>query len=95
MLLCQLTWANSNRFAVVIGNNTGLDSSKSLKYAHRDAKKMYRVLTALGEFKPENTSLLLGKTATDVWKALKTIQKQAARRAPMRTMARVFLTRSL
>ena len=62
-----------DRFAVVIGNNTGGPEDVELRYAQDDARKMASVLTSLGGFAPENLVLLDGKTADDVRRALITV----------------------
>ncbi len=69
--------AQEKRFAVIIGNNSGLKNSVTLKYAKKDAKKMYHLLIEIGGFKPENTLLLLDKNVYEVLKSLKKIEKKA------------------
>lgn len=67
----------TQRYAVIVGNNSGGKLEVPLKYAQRDAKKMYNILTELGRFEKENTYLLLEQQATSVWQALKKIQTKA------------------
>ena len=59
-----------NRYAVVIGNNVGRQDEARLRYAEDDAKKVMAVLQSLGDFRPENSVLLLGKGAQDVQRVL-------------------------
>jgi uncharacterized caspase-like protein len=64
-----------NRHALIIGINDYTDPKiPDLKYAEIDAQSLYKTLTdpQVGGFKPENTTLLLGKQAStrDVKKAL-------------------------
>ncbi|MBN2344096.1 MAG: caspase family protein [Deltaproteobacteria bacterium] len=78
ILLCSHTAkADLHRFALLIGNNAGGEADEQLRYAQRDAKKMYRLLTELGRFKKENTSLLLEETEPSVWKKLNEIETRA------------------
>lgn len=59
-----------NRYAVVIGNDTGRAGEAKLRYAEDDAKKVMGVLQSLGNFRPENSVLLLGKGAQEVQRVL-------------------------
>lgn len=59
-----------NRYAVVIGNNVGQANEAPLRYAEDDAKKVMGVLQSLGDFRPENTVLLLAKGPTEVQRVL-------------------------
>ena len=71
LLAAQSAFADSHRFAVVIGNNEGLDKSETLKYAQKKKKKIYNLLIELGRFKKHSTSLLLDQRADKVWRALR------------------------
>jgi hypothetical protein len=68
--LTNLAAAETHRFGVVIGNNLGHDPGKELRYAEQDAKKIFKVLTELGGFRPGNLQLLLGASAAEVWDAI-------------------------
>jgi formylglycine-generating enzyme required for sulfatase activity len=64
-----------NRHALIIGINEYADTKiPKLKFAETDAQSLYQTLTdpQVGGFKPENTTLLLGKQATtrEIKKAL-------------------------
>lgn len=84
--------AQSHRFALIIGNNEGDNPEETLRYAHRDAQKMYNLLTEIGRFKQKNTVLLLEKKSTEVWRHLKEIEKKAARyhREGKKTMLLIY-----
>jgi len=58
------------RYAVVIGNNAGARDEPILRYAERDAARLYDVLKDLGGFHPENMVLLEHEEATTVRRAL-------------------------
>ncbi len=55
--------ARTQRYALIVGNNVGAGNEGRLRYAEADAQKIYGVLLALGEFRPEDSVLLLGDTA--------------------------------
>jgi hypothetical protein len=55
--------AQGQRYAVVVGNNVGGSEEGRLRYAEADARKVHDVLLSLGEFRPENSVLLLGEGA--------------------------------
>lgn len=62
--------AQVQRFAVVIGNDTGQGDEVTLRYAERDADKVADVLGDLGGFPAENVVSLRGKTAEAARRAL-------------------------
>ena len=62
--------ADVARFAVIIGNNKGDGTDGELRYAERDAAKVYDVLKDLGGFDPANMVLLRGETAPTVTRTL-------------------------
>ncbi len=82
--------ADPDRFAVIIGNNTGLADSEPLRYAVRDARKMHDLLIGQGGFDAPNTILLVDQPADAVWQALKQIE-QAARRRSEKTGSNTML----
>ncbi|MBW2735914.1 MAG: caspase family protein [Deltaproteobacteria bacterium] len=67
------------RFALIIANNRGQDSSRDLRHAHSDARKFSQVLMELGGFSPTNVTVLLGRSRGDVLQALKTIETKIRR----------------
>ncbi|MBN2715430.1 MAG: caspase family protein, partial [Deltaproteobacteria bacterium] len=71
--------ATTSRFALIVGNNRGGEDEDTLRYATRDARKIYNLLTQLGRFKKENTFLQLDGTAKSFWQNLDTLEKKAAR----------------
>lgn len=77
LLLCGAqAAADTRKFAVVFGNNRGHDPEEALRYAHRDAAKFHQVLTELGGFSPDDTTLLLGADAPEVTAALDAVGKR-------------------
>lgn len=58
--------ASVERFAVIIGNNSGLPEDATLRYAESDASRMFDVLRELGGFQPANMVLLRDEDATTV-----------------------------
>ena len=58
------------RFAVVVGNNTGRASETPLRYAETDADRIYDTLKGVGGFAPENILLLKGERAPALTRAL-------------------------
>lgn len=79
LLGLALLWPSSGlaatvKLAVVIGNNRGHDPARTLRFAERDARKVFNVLTQLGDFDRRHSRLLLGRPARDVWRALKSVE---------------------
>lgn len=70
LLLPSSAWAETIRFAVVVGNNAGRGDLPPLRYAETDAGKFARVLLELGDVTPEHLHLLQGKTVKDLEEAL-------------------------
>jgi uncharacterized caspase-like protein len=58
------------RMALVVGNNQGGLDTRPLRYATEDARKLYAVLTDLGEVRREDAVLLLDRSAEEMWAAL-------------------------
>ena len=73
-------FAATQRFALVLGNNLGFDKGERLRYAERDARKFHSVLTSLGGFNKEDTTLLLNADSDKAWTALKDIERRLVRR---------------
>jgi hypothetical protein len=63
-------WADVQRYALVVGNDAGAPGEARLSYAESDARKIAGVLGSLGDFAPENTVLLLGRSAAEVQRVL-------------------------
>lgn len=64
----------THKVAVVVGNNQGHDANRTLRFAERDAQKMFDVLTELGGFDRDKSRLLLGQTAETVWEAVNSLE---------------------
>ncbi|HXI55213.1 MAG TPA: caspase family protein [Polyangia bacterium] len=56
--------------AVVIGNNAGLPGEPVLRFAEEDAARIADVLSALGDFPRANTTLLQGRSAVEMRRAI-------------------------
>lgn len=65
------------RIAVVVGNNEGHDPARRLRYAERDAAKMYGTLVQLSGFSAEHSKLLLGRSVSEVRRALQDAEARA------------------
>ena len=75
ILLVSVLWARSascaiERFALLVGNDTGGEHDARLHYAESDAERMSRVLQDVGGFPPANVTLLRGETADTVQRTL-------------------------
>lgn len=62
--------ADVQRFALIIGNNTGAGNDAQLAYAETDARKVYTVLRELGGFQPLDMVLLQGEDARTIRQAV-------------------------
>src|SRR5690349_13649690 len=62
--------AETQRFAVVIGNNTGAADEQPLRFAESDAQRVADVLSDLGGVPTENQVVLRGKTTDEVRSAI-------------------------
>ncbi len=70
-LLAWVLWARTGscaieRFALLVGNDTGGEHDAELRYAESDAERMSRVLQDVGGFPPANVTLLRGEDADTV-----------------------------
>ena len=70
--------AEIERFAVLIGNNTGQGDEPDLRYAESDAERMSEVLLDLGGFRGENVVLLRGRGSPDARRALADLERRIA-----------------
>ncbi len=66
----RVSWAQVVRYAVLIGNNEGDADEVSLRYAERDATRVYDVLRNLGGFHEENLVVLHGRDRETVQRVL-------------------------
>ena len=62
--------AEVERFAVLIGHNTGAADEQQLKFAESDAQRVSELLAEVGGVPDENQVVLRGKTADQVRRAL-------------------------
>lgn len=68
--------AQTNRYALLLGNNQGNQPERTLQFAERDAHRLFTVLTELGGFTEEQTTLLLGADADQAWHAIRSLEKK-------------------
>jgi hypothetical protein len=69
-LLAPMARADVTRYAVIVGNDAGADGEVALRYAETDARKVFDVLRALGDFRPENMVLLQGRSGGELARVL-------------------------
>jgi hypothetical protein len=68
-------------YALFVANRNGGPGQNKLRYAHRDAKRLRRVLTELGDYGADESKLLLEPQKSDVLKALNRIATKLAKHA--------------
>jgi hypothetical protein len=69
------------RFAIVAGNDEGGGDTRALLYAGADARKVHDILLRLGGVRPEDATLLIGASASQLLNALVAIEARAAEAA--------------
>lgn len=70
--------ATTHRFAIVLGNDTGLEHDETLLYASSDAERMAEVLSDLGGVQPENLMLLQNGSTQAIRDALAEMNQRIA-----------------
>ncbi len=86
-------FAETLKYALVIGNNIGHEPTRGLNFAEKDAEKFYQTMIELGGIKPENAALLLGRSAPEVSSELSRMEKRVkahARDASVKTLFIVY-----
>ncbi len=81
VLVAPGAFGDTHKFALVLGNNEGHDEDKTLRFAERDARKLYKVLVSLGGFSKENSQLLLGANEKEATKAIEALERRIAERS--------------
>ncbi|MFN2549835.1 MAG: caspase domain-containing protein, partial [Myxococcales bacterium] len=76
--LAALPAVAERRFALVIGDMRGGAGTRPLKYAERDAKRIYGILTRIGGVREEDARLLTSASADDVRSALEELKRRLA-----------------
>jgi len=66
-----------HRFALIAGNDRGGSGTRPLAYAKEDARKVWDVLTRLGDVRPEDATLLLDGDAARFVTALSEAERRA------------------
>lgn len=81
------------KIAIIVGNNKGMSSEKTLRYAISDAKKVYRTLRDLGSYQTSDMYIMVGRKAAEVKQTLQQVKarlKQVKRRTPNRSTMLLF-----
>lgn len=65
-------------FAILVGNNYGMQADRPLRYAKSDAQKFYNVLHELGGYTKENISIVLEKNTKSLHQVFVRIEKKIA-----------------
>ena len=84
---CALGWvsspsdafAQSKRYALILGNHHGEPEDVELKFAARDAQRMAQVMLKLGQVQPQRLHLLIDAGASQVTQVLSQLEAQIAR----------------
>ncbi|MFP4522043.1 MAG: caspase domain-containing protein, partial [Fibrobacterota bacterium] len=66
VFISAAVFASPEKFALIIGNNTGLSEDPPLKYAAADAQKVYKVLTDIGKINSDRAYLMLNKSVSEI-----------------------------
>ncbi|MCP4680297.1 MAG: caspase family protein [Deltaproteobacteria bacterium] len=74
-------FGDTRKFALILGNNEGHDDDKTLRFAERDARKLYRVLVDLGGFSKEDSQLLLGANEREATRAIDELERRIVERS--------------
>lgn len=78
LFLIAAGWADVVRWAILVGNNQGFSSSRTLYFAETDARKVGSVLEDLGGVPADHQRLLLGRNRFDVLMAMGSLKEQIA-----------------
>jgi len=82
-LLVALSLAQSPRFALAVGSNEGAPGRDALWFAEADAQRFADALVELGQFRPEDVTVLRGPTSARLTRALVELAEKArASRSP-------------
>jgi hypothetical protein len=65
-LFHPVTKGDTQRMAIIVGNNLGLSNEDPLKYAESEALELYTMLLEIGNLQPGNAYLALGKTSGEL-----------------------------
>jgi hypothetical protein len=74
LLSAPASAAETRRFALLVGNNTGGPGTDDLRYAEDDVNKLSVVLQQLGGFRPGDMVTVLGKAAIEVERELAALE---------------------
>ena len=78
------------RFALVIGDARGGAGTRPLKYAERDARRIFGILTRIGGVREEDARLLTGASADDVRAAIADLGRKLAQARGDQTVLFVY-----
>lgn len=84
--------AETARFALIVGNNSGHVDDVTLLYAERDAQRLFRTLRDIGGFEADRIALMLGESTDNVRRTLTSLNLRigAARKAGKRALLFVY-----
>ncbi len=81
-----------HRWALVVGENHGLSSEETLRYAESDARRVLEVLTQLGGVAPERAIAVYGADAAKLRKALEALGARLANEATQKDRLVVYVS---
>ena len=76
--IAQEALARTQRIAVVVGNNVGLEDDEPLKYAENEALEIYRLLLEIGGVNPSFAYLLTGRDSQEVVAILHEVEQRVS-----------------
>ena len=82
--------AAERRFALVVGDTRGGAGTRPLKYAERDARRIFGILTRIGGVREEDARLLTSASADDVRAALGELTERLAQAKGQETVLFVY-----
>ena len=78
VLIAREALARTQRIAVVVGNNVGIEDDETLKYAENEALEIYRLLLEIGGVNPSFAHLSLGKDSKEVLEILRMVKQRVS-----------------
>jgi hypothetical protein len=74
-----LVEARPRAYAILVGNNAGGPGQSDLRFAEEDAARILEVLSELGGYDLQPSSLLLSPSPTELWNRFESVQLQLER----------------
>ena len=72
-------WAWAETYVVAVGNNSGHRHEAPLRFAERDASIFAGVMTQLGDVRPENAAVVLGRKARRIQRTIEVFNRRISR----------------